>query len=36
LGGLDIGPSCQQERHGVRLSIENGLHQGRPAVLQRK
>jgi hypothetical protein len=32
---LDVGPSVQQERHGVRLTSLTGLHQGRHAILQR-
>jgi hypothetical protein len=31
--GLDIGPSVQQERRGVRIPIGNGLHQGRQTIL---
>jgi hypothetical protein len=31
--GLDIGPSVQQEVHGVRLPIDTGQHQSRHTIL---
>jgi hypothetical protein len=33
--GLDVGPSVQQECHGVRLAKPTGIHQGRLTFLQR-
>jgi hypothetical protein len=32
---VEVGPFLQQERHGARLTIETGAHQGRPTFLQR-
>jgi hypothetical protein len=32
---LDVGPSLQQERHGVRLITVTSLHQGRHTFLRR-
>jgi hypothetical protein len=34
--GLNIGPSVQQEGHGVHLATLTGDSQGRYAVLQRR
>jgi hypothetical protein len=33
--GLDMGPSVQQEHHGIRFSIRTGDQQGRQTTLQR-
>jgi hypothetical protein len=36
VSGLDIGALVQQKRHGVRLTILTGPHQGCPPMLQRE